>query len=231
MSSRPFQKNKTRLGPALIGLCLLLVLPLPALGSDWPWGAASNRTMGTAVLVTAPGLQRPPGPLAVTSRLDLYACGYPGCQEGDPFTLTLRSPAQRPDGMPLTTGYNHRLLALDLPPGTYRLARLESAVDRSEGRLTFEYEVHYLFNIRAGRTTYLGRLVATPLNSDALLIWSTEKRGRIVTGETLKGRSRRQVFHLAVEEHLAVDTSAVMRAYPERNFYAFGTEKLEWMAN
>ena len=230
MTSHP-KKFSTRGRLAVLLLGLLLLLPGQGRASDWPWGAGSSQTMGTAVLVTASGLQRPPGPLAVTSRLDLYACSYPSCQEGDPFTLNLRTPARRPDGLPLTTGFNHRLLALDLPPGTYRLARLESTVDLSEGRFTFEYEVHYLFNIRAGRTTYLGRLVVTPLNSDALLIWSTEKRGQIVTGETVRGRSRRQVFHLAVEEYPAVDTSAVMRAYPERNFFTFGTEKLEWMAN
>lgn len=208
-----------------------LALPQTGSAGDWPWGVTSEQTLGTAVLVTSPGRQRPPGPLSVTDRLDMFACGYPGCEEGDPVTLILKTPAGRTGGRPLTTGFNQRYLALDLPPGSYRLGRLESTLDHAKGRLIFELKIHYIFNVRAGRTTYLGRLVVTPLDSDALLIWAAEKRGRIITGETVSGPSRRQVFHLALEEHPPTDASAVMRAYPERDFFTFGTEKMEWMEN
>ncbi len=209
----------------------LVLLSRPAGAGEWPWGVPSHLTLGTAVLVTAPGIQRPPGPLAVTDKLDIYACGYANCKDGEPITLKLRAPAGRAGARPLTTGFNQRFLALDLPPGSYRLSRMESSLDHVEGRLTFELDIHYIFNVRAGRTTYLGRLVATPLDSDAILIWSTEKRGHIVTGETVSGPFRRQVFHLAQEEHPYTDASAVMRAYPERDFFAFGTEKMEWISN
>ena len=215
----------------VLALAGLLFLPRVSPAQDWPWGVASHLSLGTAVLVTAPGIQRPPGPLAVTDKLDIYACGYAKCEDGKPITLALRAPGGRAGGRPLTTDFNQRFLALDLPPGSYRLARMESSLDHVEGRLTFELEIHYIFNVRAGRTTYLGRLVATPLESDAVLIWSKEKRGQIVTGETVSGPFRRQVFHLSQEEYPYTDASAVMRAFPERDFFPFSTEKMEWIVN
>jgi len=165
----------------------------------------------------------------VTHGLTLYACGEPGCEDGPPLRLDLRAPLQQPGGRPLTTGPGRRFLALDLPPGSYRLAEVISSLAQEVGPLDFLIKTHFIFDVREGRTTYLGRLTLTPLDSDAQLIWPLERRGWVVAGRSTPGGSRRQVVHLALEDLLSTDGPAILRNYPERDFFHFSTELMLWM--
>ena len=195
----------------------------------WPWAVGPKESLGTVVLVTSPGVQRPPGIGPVTHGLTLYACGQPGCEDGPALKLDLRAPLRQPGGRPLTTGSRRRFLALDLPPGSYRLAEVVSSLDQEVGPLDFLIKTHFIFNVREGRTTYLGRLILTPLDADAQLIWPKEKRGWVVTGRSTPGGSRRQMVHLAVDDFLSADGPALLRNFSERDFFHFSTELMLWM--
>lgn len=221
-------------GLAIWAVALLLavgsLLPVGAcLAGSWPWAMGPKGSLGTVALVISPGIQRPPGIGPVARRLTLYACGEPGCKDDPALTLDLKAPLSQPGGRPLTTGPRRRFLALDLPPGSYRLAEVVSSLDQEVGPLDFLIKTHFIFDVREGRTTYLGRLTLTPLDVEAQLIWPMERRGWIVTGRSTPGGSRRQVVHLAVGDFLSTDGPALLRNFPEKAFFSFTTELMLWM--
>ncbi|MBW1711523.1 MAG: hypothetical protein JRJ59_00025 [Deltaproteobacteria bacterium] len=217
----------SRLGVVIcLGLVLAGLFPgaVTALGRDWPWAAGPQEILGTIALVLVPAGRRPPWPALMADRVKLYACGQPGCTDGPPLILPLTRAKEEPAG-----GYARRFLVLDLPPGSYRLAEVQGRVRGLAGEPEFRLPLHYIFQVREGRTVYLGRLILSWLDTEDRLVKIRGQRGRTAMGRCQEPGQEALAVLCNVEDHLVADAGALVRAFPGRHFYQFGVELMVWM--
>jgi len=148
------------------------------------------------------------GPAIWLDEVELYACGLPGCKKGEPLNLILTAPTK------IEGKFRHYFLALDLPPGGYRLATVRGRLVSGQKVKSFEYPAHYLFRATAGKTTYLGRL--------NLSLASDEEEPKPA------GRKKEDEMESEVVDLFAYDAPAILQAYSDRHFYRMKTELMVW---
>jgi hypothetical protein len=213
---------------SLVALGCLLAGPAWA-AQGWPWAGPATESLGGAALVVVGGELGGPGPKVNPLRVTLLPCGEPGCDQGPALRLPLTESPHRADGQPLTSGGEDRSLALELPAGSYRLAELEALVSRETGQGVFFVPLHYIFQVRPGRTSYLGRLTVTALEAESRFLWAKSRPGELIVGQTKGGPEIKLTFHLNLEDSLRLDQAVILRAYAGRSLPAFIKELAAWM--
>ncbi len=221
----------------VLAVILTLALAAPAAAQPWPWGGRSDQIMGGVGLVVALSLNYPPSKdgLGITPssindppRLDsfrLYPCGAPGCQDGDRLDLPFIGP------FGLERGVRLHYLYLSLPPALYRIDRVEGVAHVQGHRVAFEFPLHYIFEAREGRTSYLGRLKLT-MRQRASRFEDRAARGETLDPDSPGGRPLTipdLSFDFEVVDRLEADGPALMRAYPERTLRPFAKELMFWL--
>ncbi len=190
-------------------------------GGEWPWAAASDQILGTAALVAALDARGFDSAPAI-DRLRFYACAEPGCREGQPLDLLYTGPRV----MENRTRFHY--LALDLPPGGYRLAQVEGSIRLGRERVGFSFPLHYIFYVRQGSTAYLGRLNLT-LRPKGRYFEIVAVEPSTVAGPKGRIDVPALTFDFAVTNEFAYDATALLRAFPGRRFFEMSPELMVWL--
>ena len=221
--SLPFSGGRFRALP-LIVLLLAVVLGGPAgvWADQWPWAARPGQLLGGLALTVATASRYDLAQEPRVCQLVFYACGPTGCFKNQALTLDLTAPDV------LVGRQRLHYLALDLPAGLYRLAEVRGWIILGQERREFTFPLHYLFQVREGRTIYLGRF-----NLAIRLLSKGREFRSIAAGQVATVQGPVEIpdltFDYVVEDCFHLDATALLRAHPGRDFYPLTPQLMIWM--
>ena len=201
---------------------MVLCLPAGAWAVQWPWAARPGQLLGGLALIVATASRYDLAQEPRVGQLVFYACGPTGCSQDQALALDLTAPDA------LVGRQRLHYLALDLPAGLYRLAEARGWVALGQERREFTFPLHYLFQVREGRTVYLGRLNLTIRPQAKGREFRSIAAGQATTDQG-PAETPDLTFDYFVEDCFHLDATALLRAHPGRDFYPLTSQPMIWM--